>query len=212
MTKPVHRDGNPGSGKRPAATSASPDHRDAGSHGDAASHHHAGDARAIACAVITVSDTRTLETDISGREIRELLVAAGHRVETSRIVADEPTLVRTVLEELASAGRIDAVLLSGGTGLAARDTTFEAVGAVLTKRIDGFGELFRALSFEEIGAAAMLSRAVAGLAGTMAVFSMPGSTGACRLAMQRLILPQLAHVVGLARPRCEAHDHRRGTP
>lgn len=163
--------------------------------------HHAGDARRILCAVLTVSDTRTDQNDTSGSEIRSRLEAAGHVVDSYRILPDEPALVSAAIEEYAAAGRIEAVLLSGGTGVAARDTTFEAVSLLLTKRIDGFGELFRMLSFEEIGAAAMLSRAVAGLAGTMAVFSMPGSTAACRLAMERLIVPQLSHVVGLARPR-----------
>ena len=154
----------------------------------------------MVCAIVTVSDTRTAATDKSGQEIRRHLEGAGHRVEASDIVPDEPALVRQLLERHAADGRIEAVLLSGGTGVAARDTTFEAVSSLLTKRIDGFGELFRMLSFEEIGAAAMLSRAVAGLAGTMAVFSVPGSTAACRLAMERLIVPQLAHVVALARP------------
>lgn len=166
--------------------------------------HHAGDARRVACAIVTVSDTRTEADDSSGAEIRARLEQAGHAVAAYRIVRDEPDLVRGVLEELAGSGRVDAVLLSGGTGLAARDTTYEAVAALLTKRIDGFGELFRMLSFEEIGAAAMLSRAVAGLVGTTAVFSMPGSTAACRLAMEKLVVPQLAHVVGLARPRAGA--------
>jgi molybdenum cofactor biosynthesis protein B len=149
--------------------------------GHAADGHHSGDARLVRCAVVTVSDTRTPDTDTSGALIRRELEAAGHPVDDYRIVADEPAL-------------------SGGTGVAARDTTFEAVSSLLTKRIDGFGELFRMLSFEEIGAAAMISRAVAGLAGTMAVFSMPGSTAACRLAMEKLVVPQIAHVVGLARP------------
>ncbi len=163
--------------------------------------HHGTDARHVVCAVVTVSDTRTSDTDTSGAEIRSRLEAAGHRVTDYRIVADEPALVRGLLDEFAAAGDIDAVLLSGGTGVAARDTTFEAVSSMLTKRIDGFGELFRALSFEEIGSAAMLSRAVAGLAGTMTVVSMPGSTAACRLAMERLVIPQLTHMVGLARPK-----------
>lgn len=162
--------------------------------------HHAADARRVVCAVITVSDTRTPETDTSGKEIRARLETAGCSIASASILPDEPALVRRTLQQLAEAGQVDVVLLSGGTGIAARDTTYEAVASLLTKRIDGFGELFRALSFEEIGAAAMLSRAAAGLIGTMAVFSMPGSTAACRLAMDRLIVPQLAHVVGLARP------------
>ena len=170
-------------------------------HPGAAKEHHAADARAVRCAIVTVSDTRTPDTDTSGREIRSRLEAAGHRVDDYRIVPDEPALVRELLEGWAAAGVIDAVLLSGGTGIALRDTTYEAVASLLTKRLDGFGELFRMLSFEEIGAAAMLSRATGGLFGTMAVFAMPGSTAACRLAMEKLVAPQLAHVVGLARPR-----------
>lgn len=173
--------------------------------GHGASHaprgHHAKDARRVCCAIVTVSDTRTADTDTSGDLIRRSLELAGHVVDDYRIVPDEPLLVRSILEDYAAVGHVDAVLLSGGTGVAARDTTFEAVSSLLTKRIDGFGELFRMLSFEEIGAAAMISRAVAGLAGTMVVFSMPGSTAACRLAMEKLVLPQLGHVVGLARPR-----------
>lgn len=163
--------------------------------------HHGGDARRVRCAVVTVSDTRVEADDTSGAEIRTHLEAAGHEVADYRIVRDEPLVVRALVEELAAGGDIDAVLLNGGTGIAPRDNTFEAVSLLLTKRIDGFGELFRALSFEEIGAASMLSRAVAGLVGTMALFSMPGSTAACRLAMEKLVVPQLGHVVGLARPK-----------
>jgi molybdenum cofactor biosynthesis protein B len=162
--------------------------------------HHSADARRIRCAVVTVSDSRTAENDTSGREIRTRLEAAGHRIESSRIVADEPALVRAIVEEHASSGNVDVLLLSGGTGIAARDTTFEAVSSLLAKKLDGFGELFRMLSYEEIGSAAMLSRAVAGICGTMIVFSMPGSTAACRLAMEKLIVPQLGHLVGLANP------------
>lgn len=163
-------------------------------------HHHGGDARSLACAVVTVSDTRTAADDASGDEIRTRLAAAGHRIEASRIVIDDPSLVRAVVEEFAGAGIVDVVLLTGGTGIAPRDTTFEAVCSTLTKRLDGFGELFRMLSYEEVGAMAMMSRAVGGLVGDMALFSMPGSTAACRLAMDRLVLPALPHLVGLARP------------
>ena len=182
-------------GHRPHEGSA---HRTGAAQGHA---HHDGDARSISCAVVTVSDTRCEDDDGSGREIRARLEAAGHLVKSYCIVRDEPVEVRSMLERYRDGGTIDVVLLSGGTGVAARDTTFEAVSSLLGKRIDGFGELFRMLSYEEVGAAAMLSRAVAGLAGTMAIFSMPGSTAACRLAMDKLILPQIAHVVGLARPR-----------
>jgi molybdenum cofactor biosynthesis protein B len=169
---------------------------------DGAHHaHHAKDARTVVCAIVTVSDTRTPPSDTSGAEIRRQLEAAGHAIDDYRIVADDPALVRRAVEELAAGGHVEVVLLSGGTGIAARDNTFEAVSSLLTKRIDGFGELFRMLSFDEIGSAAMISRAVGGLVGTMALFSMPGSTAACRLAMEKLVIPQLAHVVGLARPR-----------
>jgi molybdenum cofactor biosynthesis protein B len=166
--------------------------------------HHAQDLAAARCAILTISDTRTVGDDASGALLRALLEAAGHVAADYRIVRDEPDLVRRAVEEMAASGTIDVALLSGGTGIAPRDQTFEAVSALLPRRIDGFGELFRALSFEEIGAAAMLSRAVGGLVGDMVVFSMPGSTAACRLAMERLVLPQLGHVVALARPAVKA--------
>jgi molybdenum cofactor biosynthesis protein B len=161
--------------------------------------HHAGAKRSVACAVITASDTRTPETDTSGRTIRTLLEESGHRVAAYDVLPDEPArIARRIGEHLRDAS-IDAVLVNGGTGVAPRDTTYEAVDALLEKRLDGFGELFRMLSFAEIGAAAMLSRAVAGIAGGTVVFSMPGSTKAVELAMRRLVLPELGHLVGLVR-------------
>ncbi len=163
--------------------------------------HRKDDRRSVACAVITVSDTRTQDNDGSGSEIRRRLEEAGHRVAAYAIVPDEPDLVAAELRRLADDGAIEAVILNGGTGVAPRDNTYEAVCSVLTKPIDGFGELFRMLSWEEVGAMAMISRAVAGLVGTTAVFSVPGSTAACRLAMDKLIVPSLGHVVGLAAPR-----------
>jgi molybdenum cofactor biosynthesis protein B len=153
----------------------------------------------VTCAVITVSDTRTIETDTSGALIRDLLTTAGHRVASSEILPDEPGQVRLRVGILCEAGGVEAIILTGGTGLASRDTTYEAVGGLLDKRLDGFGELFRMLSFQEIGPAAMLSRAVAGTRGRTAVFSLPGSTPAVRLAMERLILPQLGHIADLMR-------------
>lgn len=153
--------------------------------------------RTVACAVVTVSDTRTEETDTSGAAIRALLGAAGHAIASYRILKDEPTAIIETLRALAASGEVDAVILNGGTGISRRDSTFEAVSNLLMKRIEGFGEIFRALSFQEIGAAAMLSRAVAGLVGErgMVVFSIPGSEAAVRLAMERLILPEIGHVV-----------------
>ena len=159
--------------------------------------HRQHDARRVTCAVITVSDTRTEDDDSSGRRIQELLRQAGHTVELYRILKDEPDLIRQAIANLPAS--VEAVILNGGTGLARRDTTFEAVAGLLDKEISGFGELFRVLSYEEVGAAAMLSRAIAGVIGNRAVFSVPGSTKAVELAMTKLILPEIGHVVGLLR-------------
>jgi molybdenum cofactor biosynthesis protein B len=155
------------------------------------------------CAVLTVSDTRTVDTDGSGALIRERLESRGHRVVAYEIVPDEPELVSGKVSDWV-ARDLDLVILNGGTGIAPRDNTVEAVSALFCRRLDGFGELFRSLSFVEVGAAAMLSRAVAGIAGTSAVFCLPGSTSACALAMDRLILPEIGHMVSLLRPRGEA--------
>lgn len=151
--------------------------------------------RRVRCAVLTVSDTRTVETDTSGARIRELLAEAGHDVASSSIVPDEPEEIRARL--LAMEAGVQAVIINGGTGLAKRDTTFEAVQALFEKTLDGFGELFRMLSWEQIGAAAMMSRATAGVVGGKVVFSLPGSTAAVELGMTKLILPELGHIVGL---------------
>jgi len=147
--------------------------------------------------VITVSDTRTTETDGSGRMIHELLEAHGHRVVLYRILKDEPELIATTIGEAPATAEV--LILNGGTGVARRDTTYEAITRLLDKEITGFGELFRMLSYEQIGAAAMLSRATAGVAGRHVVFSLPGSTAAVELAMTKLILPELGHVVALVR-------------
>jgi molybdenum cofactor biosynthesis protein B len=160
--------------------------------------HHAGDRRAASCAILTVSDTRTAATDTSGSRIRALLEAAGHQVTAYSILPDEPSLVRERLVELVASG-VDVVIVNGGTGLAPRDTTYEAVVGLLDKRLDGFGELFRSLSYAEIGPAAMLSRAVAGVAGRTVIASLPGSSGAVELAMSKLLVPELAHMVHLVR-------------
>jgi molybdenum cofactor biosynthesis protein B len=153
----------------------------------------------VQCAVVTVSDTRTRATDTSGALLSTRLEAAGHKILSHDILPDEPAQIRARLRALVDEG-VEAVLISGGTGVAPRDTTFEAIVGLLDRRLDGFGELFRALSYPEIGSAAMLSRAVAGSVGTTIVFSMPGSTAACELALDRLILPELGHIVGLLRP------------
>jgi molybdenum cofactor biosynthesis protein B len=162
----------------------------------APSSHHGADVRCVACAVITVSDTRTADTDASGARIRALLAEHGHRVEHYAILKDEPEQITRALAALPAA--VEVVIINGGTGLARRDTTYEAVRRRLDKEITGFGELFRMLSYEQIGAAAMLSRATAGVAGRQALFSIPGSTAAVELAMTQLILPQLGHIAALA--------------
>lgn len=157
--------------------------------------HKAHGPASVACFVLTVSDTRTAETDTSGRAIRELLEAAGHRVSGHAIVRDEPSRVReTVLAQCAN-GATQVIITTGGTGVTSRDGTYEAVNGLLEKRLDGFGELFRMLSYEEIGSAAMMSRATAGSTSGKVVFVLPGSENAVRLAMTRLIIPELGHVV-----------------
>jgi len=155
--------------------------------------------RSVSCAVVTVSDTRTAETDTSGALIRERLERAGHTVVFYAIVPDEREEIGRLVDELVQRPDCDAVLLNGGTGIARRDVTYEAIAERLEKRLDGFGELFRWLSYREIGSAAMLSRALAGVYRGRIVIAMPGSTGAVRLAMDELVLPELAHLVFEAR-------------
>lgn len=160
-----------------------------------ASEHKAQAPGSIACFVLTVSDTRTEDTDTSGRAIRELLERAGHSVSGHAIVRDEPAHVARLVRERIGDPTTHAIITTGGTGISSRDDTFEAVTGLLEKRLDGFGELFRMLSFQEIGAAAMMSRATAGTAARKAIFVLPGSESAVRLAMTRLILPELGHVI-----------------
>lgn len=155
--------------------------------------HRQSSPQKAACAVVTISDTRTLQTDSGGKLIVELLEAAGHAAAERLIVRDEPVRLRFELTRLVNQAGIDAVLMTGGTGLSSRDQTYETVAQMLTKPIAGYGELFRWLSYQEIGAAAMLSRAVGGLVGRTPVFTMPGSPAAVRLAMEKLILPELGH-------------------
>jgi molybdopterin adenylyltransferase len=147
----------------------------------------------VRCAVFTVSDTRAPETDVSGRTIVELLEAAGHTVAKRQILRDDPKDVHEAV--LGQVGGVDAIITTGGTGITSRDSTYEAIADLLEKRLDGFGELFRVLSYEEIGSAAMLTRACAGVARGTVIFMLPGSENAVRLAMTKLILPELGHVV-----------------
>jgi molybdenum cofactor biosynthesis protein B len=148
----------------------------------------------VACAIVTVSDTRTEETDTSGKVIRERLEKHGHRVVAYRVVQDEPQQILGLLDRLIETGEARVILFNGGTGISHRDTTYDALSRKLEKTLPGFGELFRMLSFQEIGPAAMLSRAVAGVYRERLIFSMPGSTNAVTLAMDRLIAPELEHL------------------
>jgi molybdenum cofactor biosynthesis protein B len=157
--------------------------------------HRATAPASVRCFTLTISDTRTAETDTSGRAIAELATAAGHEIVGHAIVRDDPAAVRRVLYEQLAGGDARVIITTGGTGITSRDSTYEAIAGLLEKRLDGFGELFRMLSYEQVGAAAMLSRACAGTARGRAIFALPGSEPAVRLAMTKLILPELGHVV-----------------
>jgi molybdenum cofactor biosynthesis protein B len=157
--------------------------------------HHATAPRTVAVAVLTLSDSRTPAEDRSGDAIVALLEAAGHAVAGRVLVREDPPVIRAALEA-ALAGPAQVIILNGGTGIAPRDSTPEIVGALLERELPGFGELFRQLSFHEIGAAAMLSRALAGVARGKLLFALPGSEAACRLALEQLILPELGHMTG----------------
>ena len=146
-------------------------------------------------ALLTISDTRTRETDTGGDIAEELLRDAGQEIVARQIVRDEVTAIRSNLIDLLARSDVDAVITTGGTGISARDTTYEVVERMIEKQLDGFGEIFRALSYEEIGAAAIMSRALAGSVGTKFIASLPGSRNAVRLAVEKLLVPELAHVV-----------------
>ncbi|MEZ4673612.1 MAG: MogA/MoaB family molybdenum cofactor biosynthesis protein [Caldilineaceae bacterium] len=147
----------------------------------------------VPIAIVTVSDTRTPETDTSGQTIRTLVEDAGHLVVDYRIVQDEPEQVAAALDDFA-AGAARLIIFNGGTGISQRDRTYDVISRKLEKTLPGFGELFRMLSFDEVGAAAMLSRATAGVYRNKVIFSTPGSTNAVRLAVEKLILPELQHL------------------
>jgi molybdopterin adenylyltransferase len=149
----------------------------------------------VPTAVLTISDTRTQRTDASGGLLRRLLERSGHPVVHYQILPDEPVLVRRALRLRCADPRVSAVILTGGTGVSPRDRTCEVVHSLMTQRLEGFGEIFRMLSFRQIGAAAFLSRAVAGVYRGKAIFSLPGSQDAVRLAMLKLILPEIGHLV-----------------
>jgi molybdenum cofactor biosynthesis protein B len=151
--------------------------------------------KSIRCFVITVSDTRDESTDTSGQTIKKLLTDEGHQNNGYRIVKDEPGDIKALLESALAQSDVDAVIVNGGTGISPRDGTFEVVERFLEKKLDGFGELFRYLSYMDIGSAAIMSRALAGTAHGKVLISLPGSKGAVTLAMEKLILPELRHMV-----------------
>lgn len=155
--------------------------------------HHAP--RSVGCMIITCSDTRTPETDTSGQLIQRLLKENGHTVASYDLVKDEPTQITARISEGVANDSVQAIIINGGTGISRRDSTFEAVDAMLEKRLDGFGEVFRFLTYQEIGASAIMSRATAGIIKGRVLFSTPGSENAVRLAMEKLILPELGHLV-----------------
>jgi molybdenum cofactor biosynthesis protein B len=149
----------------------------------------------VRVAILTISDTRTGETDTGGDIAEELLRDAGQEVVARRIVRDEVAGIRNNLVDLLARSDVDAVVTTGGTGISARDTTYEVVDRMVEKKLEGFGEIFRMLSYEEIGAAAIMSRALAGAVGAKFVASLPGSRNAVRLAVEKLLVPELAHIV-----------------
>ena len=157
--------------------------------------HQAAAPTSVRCYVLTISDSRTEATDASGRAIQDLLSGKGHQVTGRQILPDDPARVRAVLRAQLANPDVQAILTTGGTGISSRDTSYEAIDSLLEKRLTGFGELFRALSYQEIGAAAILSRACAGTSQGKVILSVPGSEHAVRLAMTKLILPELGHLV-----------------
>jgi len=161
--------------------------------------HKAAAPEQVSVFVLTVSDTRTDDSDTSGFAICEMLKAAGHQIAGKAIEKDEPARVAELVREQAVTAGVDAIITTGGTGLTSRDSTFEAIDALLTKRLPGFGELFRMLSYEQIGSAAMMSRACAGTIGTVVVIALPGSEKAVRLAMTKLVIPELGHLIQQSR-------------
>lgn len=157
--------------------------------------HKATAPKSIGCYVVTVSDTRTEETDTGGRAIIELLNAAGHRIIGRSLVRDDPEQLRDAIGRQLANPDVQVIITTGGTGITSRDCTFEAISSMLWKRLDGFGELFRMLSYDQIGSGAIMSRALAGTIAGRIIVSLPGSEGAVRLALEKLLIPELGHLV-----------------
>jgi molybdopterin adenylyltransferase len=157
--------------------------------------HKASSPKSVGCYVVTVSDTRTEDTDTGGRAIVELLTAAGHRIVGRSLVRDDPEQLRDAIGRQLANPDVQVVVTTGGTGITSRDSTVEAVSSMLWKRLEGFGELFRMLSYEQIGSGAIMSRALAGTVAGRIIVSLPGSEGAVRLALEKLLIPELGHMV-----------------
>jgi molybdenum cofactor biosynthesis protein B len=157
--------------------------------------HKAKGKRSINCFVVTVSDTRDESTDQSGQLIKSLLAGEQHQLVGYQIVKDEPAQIEALLRQALADKAVEAIIVNGGTGISPRDGTYEVIAGLLDKRLDGFGEIFRYLSYQDIGSAALMSRAVAGSARGKVLISLPGSKGAVSLAMEKLILPELRHMV-----------------
>jgi molybdenum cofactor biosynthesis protein B len=149
----------------------------------------------VNCAVVTVSDTRNPETDKSGKLIQDLLLSAHHLIADYQIIKDEPEQIQAYIEIISKTQNVDAIIFNGGTGIAPRDTTYDAIANLLEKTLPGFGEIFRFLSYQEIGSRAIASRAVAGIYQNKIIFSLPGSSNAVRLGMEKIILPEIVHLV-----------------
>ncbi len=156
--------------------------------------HHDRQILSLACAIVTVSDTRTPESDRSGQLLNQRLTEAGHQIINYEILKDEPQDIISHVQQLKQENKIDVIILNGGTGIAPRDTTYDALEGLLEKTLPGFGELFRYLSYQEIGSRAMASRAIAGVYENILIFSLPGSSNAVKLALDKLILPELIHL------------------
>jgi molybdopterin adenylyltransferase len=157
--------------------------------------HKATSPASVRCYVLTISDTRTPTTDTSGVAIAELLETGGHEVGGRAIVRDDPQAIRDALQRQLDDAAAQVIITTGGTGITSRDSTYEVVSNLLEKRLEGFGELFRMLSYQEIGPSAMMTRACAGTAQGKIIVSLPGSENAVRLALNKLLLPELGHLV-----------------
>ncbi len=158
-------------------------------------HHKQSGPQSLSCAVVTISDTRTEDNDEGGKFIADSLSSAGHQIKRKLIVRDESEGIRKVIAEMIGSGDYDLIITTGGTGIASRDNTIQTLKPLLEKTMEGFGELFRSLSYDEIGSRAMLSSATAGVGGSTLLFCLPGSLNAVKLGMEKLIMPDLGHLI-----------------